>query len=435
MTEKVDVIVVGAGFAGLVASRELAHRGLSVLVLEGRDRIGGRTWTDHRLGRDLELGGTWFHHVQPHVWAELVRYGMELTPSPDPEVFLVAGEDGPTAVDPEAGTDLIGQGLGHVTSDARELVPRPFHALFNEAAVLEADRHSVAERLATLDIGPVGREIAEAFYATGYQAPAEEVSVAHAARINALCHWDAELELEAAATFKLVGGTRTLMEAIRADYGGRIELGTDVTSVSSGGDEVVATTAAGTEYRASAVIVTAPINAVSRIAFDPPLAPCKRELVEVGQASRGVKMWIRVRGHVAPFLGFASPVRSPLTIAMAEYDACGDTLIVAFGPDHSRISADDTEAVQAAVRHWLPDAEVVEATGHDWTDDPFSGETWANLRPGQMSAGIPEMQRHEQGVYFAGSDYATGWLGYIDGAVESALTVSRHVMADLKAER
>ena len=65
----VDVVVIGAGFAGLVAARELGRAGLDVLVLEARDRVGGRTWTDHRLGHDLELGGTWVHWVQPHAWA------------------------------------------------------------------------------------------------------------------------------------------------------------------------------------------------------------------------------------------------------------------------------------------------------------------------------------------------------------------------------
>jgi monoamine oxidase len=77
-----DVVVIGAGFAGLVAARELGRAGLGVLVLEARDRVGGRTWTDHRLGHDLELGGTWVHWVQPHAWAEMTRYGREITRSP-----------------------------------------------------------------------------------------------------------------------------------------------------------------------------------------------------------------------------------------------------------------------------------------------------------------------------------------------------------------
>ena len=53
-------------------------------MLEARDRIGGRTWTAERLGRRLELGGTWVHPTQPHVWAELTRYGLEVVASPEP---------------------------------------------------------------------------------------------------------------------------------------------------------------------------------------------------------------------------------------------------------------------------------------------------------------------------------------------------------------
>ena len=55
-----DAIVIGAGFAGLIAARELSRQhGLNVLIIEGRDRIGGRTWTAKALGEEFEMGGTW----------------------------------------------------------------------------------------------------------------------------------------------------------------------------------------------------------------------------------------------------------------------------------------------------------------------------------------------------------------------------------------
>ena len=80
--EKKHVIVVGAGFAGLTAARELQTAGIEYHIVEARDRIGGRAWTDDRLGRPLEIGATWVHWHQPHVWSEITRYGQDIIASP-----------------------------------------------------------------------------------------------------------------------------------------------------------------------------------------------------------------------------------------------------------------------------------------------------------------------------------------------------------------
>jgi monoamine oxidase len=61
---EVDVIVIGAGHAGLIASRDLAQRGYKVSLIEARDRIGGRTWTSTIDGFGYEMGGTWIHWEQ-----------------------------------------------------------------------------------------------------------------------------------------------------------------------------------------------------------------------------------------------------------------------------------------------------------------------------------------------------------------------------------
>jgi monoamine oxidase len=95
MTVAADVVVIGGGFAGVTTARELTRRGHSVLVLEARDRLGGRTFYTEKLGRKLELGGTWVHWFQPHVWAEITRYGLELTQSPVPEKgYWITGASG-----------------------------------------------------------------------------------------------------------------------------------------------------------------------------------------------------------------------------------------------------------------------------------------------------------------------------------------------------
>src|SRR5215469_14102254 len=91
-----DVVVVGAGFAGVTAARELAAGGRSVLLVEARDRIGGRTWYKRSaLGSwDLEMGGNFIDPCQQLVSREVSRYGVEVTPPNPlslPAAWLVGG--------------------------------------------------------------------------------------------------------------------------------------------------------------------------------------------------------------------------------------------------------------------------------------------------------------------------------------------------------
>ena len=83
MSQK-KVVIIGAGFAGLVAALELQTAGIDYEILEAKDRIGGRAWTEERMGRPLELGATWVHWFQAHIWTEIMRYGQrtEITASP-----------------------------------------------------------------------------------------------------------------------------------------------------------------------------------------------------------------------------------------------------------------------------------------------------------------------------------------------------------------
>jgi len=79
MAERRDVIVVGAGVAGLTAARLLAREGARVVVLEARDRIGGRVWTDRRDGRVTDLGASWIHGTTDSpVAAAAEAFGMRM---------------------------------------------------------------------------------------------------------------------------------------------------------------------------------------------------------------------------------------------------------------------------------------------------------------------------------------------------------------------
>ncbi|MBA8989325.1 monoamine oxidase [Curtobacterium pusillum] len=78
MATAADVVVVGAGAAGLAAARALNRAGRRVVVLEARDRIGGRTWTDSALGVPVDLGASWIHGIDGNpLWALASAFGIE----------------------------------------------------------------------------------------------------------------------------------------------------------------------------------------------------------------------------------------------------------------------------------------------------------------------------------------------------------------------
>ena len=77
-----DAIIIGGGFAGVTAAREVRKAGLRCVILDARDRLGGRTWYAELAGHPVELGGAWIHWIQPHVWAEVTRYGLAVVESP-----------------------------------------------------------------------------------------------------------------------------------------------------------------------------------------------------------------------------------------------------------------------------------------------------------------------------------------------------------------
>nr|WP_286159415.1 FAD-dependent oxidoreductase [Mycobacterium sp. 852013-50091_SCH5140682] len=85
----VDVVVVGAGFAGLSAADRLSSQGASVLVIEGRDRVGGRSFTGEVAGVKVDLGATWVAQRHTAIRDLMERLGCSLTPQFDEGVNLL----------------------------------------------------------------------------------------------------------------------------------------------------------------------------------------------------------------------------------------------------------------------------------------------------------------------------------------------------------
>ncbi|MBT2548792.1 NAD(P)/FAD-dependent oxidoreductase [Arthrobacter sp. ISL-65] len=421
-TRQADVVIVGAGFAGLTAARELRQAGLSVIVLEARDRIGGRTWLDHRLGRPLEMGGTWVHWTQPYVWAEMKRYGIGAVQSPVPRTAYWWAGGARHEGTPEQLLNEIDAPNRKLVEQSRQYFPQPF-APFTNPDIKGIDHVSLPKKIAELQITDYSRDVLESFWALNFNGPVDDAAFTQALRWVALTNGDWLVNFEACATFKIQGGTGQLINGIAA--GTDVRLGTTVAAVNYSGGNVTVLTSDG-EFQAAHVICTLPLGAMGTIAFEPPLPGASRKSIAEGQVSRGIKVWVTVRGDVQPFVALGA-AEWPLNFAQAEYDQDGNTILVAFGPDSTRLDATDLQQVQAAVDLLVPDLEVLDVASHDWTGDALSGETWPMHRPGFLTETLPGFQQPHGCLLFAGSDYANGWGGFIDGAIESGLEVARSI--------
>jgi len=424
-----DVVVIGAGFAGLIAARELGRAGLGVLVLEARDRVGGRTWTDRRLGHDLELGGTWVHWVQPHTWAEMTRYGRQITTSPAAGQAYWLGAGGAL----RTGTldefmALIAAGQQAIVDDVRAAIPRGIDPAAGQIG--ELDALSIADRLDGLGLDEEARVANEAVWVGHVNARLDQVGLSSALRWTAAAggHW--QLMHEASATYRVVGGMSGFTRAIAADVAGQIRLGTTVRRVAQTADRAVVTCADGAQARARRVISTLPVNAIAGVEWEPGLPGAWQRANAETVASQGVKIWVRASGRVPRFVAYASQ-RHPISVLKTEFADDDATVLVGFGPDHTQLDVTSVAAVQAAVDAMRPGLKVLDVAAHDWMKDPLSRTTWMTHRPGQLTRDLAGLQQPAGVVHFASSDNASLWGGFIDGAIESGLREARRVAAEL----
>lgn len=451
-----DVVVIGGGFAGVSAARELRHAGLRTLLLEARNRLGGRTFTA-RLGDELfDLGGTWVHSTQPHVFAEVNRYGLELieTPGAIPERLLwwdgerarEAGvrEWGPLLKEafcasdgsvPEApmsvlkGYALLSRQMSDFHEGAAAAFPLPFEPFLNDAW-LDADTRSVRDRLDQLNLSDARRGLLEGVLGASVHGAFDQASLLEMLRWWALSGHDLQRYSDSVARFRFRDGTVSLIDAMLEDGRPDVRLGAPVARVAQDGDKVNVTTERGERFRARAVVAALPMNVLEKIQFVPALRPAKLAASRERHAGAGIKLYARVRGELPPLAIFA-PESEPLSSIFSMGEGRHGTELVAFGTDPRRLDAHSASAVQNFLRRFLPDVEVLDTVAYDWHLDPWSLGTWCVLRKGQATKYLAALREPHGRVHFAGADWAMGWRGFIDGAIESGTRVAQQVVTQL----
>ncbi|KAI9002909.1 hypothetical protein DFJ74DRAFT_695315 [Hyaloraphidium curvatum] len=330
-----DCIVVGAGFAGLTALRELAWRGVkSILVVEARDRIGGRTFTaELPWGGDqgttkVEMGGTWVHVSQPHVFAELTRYGLRnslvaseslFKPGATSLTFVEPGDTHTTfsrvEYDPSYDEALV----AFFDVDGflgRKDIPQPFTLStsdLNAEGLAKWDALSVGDRVEQLlKAGKINGKQAD--YVLAYmsslalQPDPKKMGFVEAWRWFSLPGHTVEGLVEAGGVWKLKHGTTNLLGHILDDAlsaGAKIDFVFDrvVDSVTEADGVVTLSTtlnplatptpsnpAEAVAFKARSTIITIPHNVLHKVSFSPPLSTAKAAAIGEPHTGEGYKV-------------------------------------------------------------------------------------------------------------------------------------------------
>lgn len=426
MPETYDVIVIGAGFAGVTAARECAKAGLRTLLLEARDRLGGRTYTTVWNGSVTELGGTWVHWTQPYVWTEIERYGMALAESGGGARLVLRRSGGDLAdVNFAEYAAQILAAVGEYMGPSRWMFPQP-HSPFASGMAAQQDGVNAAEPLERI-ADPLVRDFFDAFVATSVGNRAREAAWVEMVRWYALAGHNYFDHVAALGRYKLRDGARALLGAMLADGKPELQLGEAVARVRQDGARAAVATASGAEHVARAVIAALPLNVLCDVAWEPALDPRKREASAQRHAGASTKVHVLVEGeHPVTCL---APSDSALNTLTCEHVGGGRTHLIGFGPSAELLDVTDPKQIERAVRELLPGARVLDSTAWDWNADPYARGTWCTLRPGQYSRHLAALQQPAGRVFFASADWANGWRGNIDGAIEQGLVAARQVRA------
>jgi len=454
-TTHYDVIVIGAGFAGLCAARDISRSGKSVLLIEARDRIGGRTYTSPRHGHNLEMGGTWVHWLQPHVFHEIHQYGLQGqlkrsigTAPPNcspagPEMIyfphngnvekINSGEYGEKMnAAMKAFCDVDGDG-------GRLLFEFPYSASPNDSPELKRlDGMSIADRIAELrgKISDEEIDIMAGFFASIGCCSLDKISAFDAFKWWSLPGHDVTALMAAVCYFKLKCGTTKLAQSILSEFRGDTLFSAPVSNIQQSGQLVTVTTRTGVKVTAAYVVSCVPLNVLHSISFSPPLSNEKFQASQLGHSNKAAKIHMYTKTHIPAMFTMTIPP-SPILFGFSETDlptSQGGGSFTVYFTQSELFTTSSAESIVQGFKNEMQSSSIVpekltpdELICHNWTQDEFARGLWCAYPPGFGDKYFEALQKPEGRVYFASADWADGWRGFIDGAIEQGCKIARSV--------
>jgi monoamine oxidase len=448
MTDDVDVCVIGAGFAGLTAARRLTAAGQSVLVLEARDRVGGRIWT-HRLGDGsvVDRGGAWLAPQHDAAFSLASELGVSTYRTWVKGAHLLVGDGrtrrytglipkiSPLAVATIALTQLRLDRLARTV---------PLEAPWTARRAGEWDATTVASYLRRTRISSsIGRDLFEMAVRGLFAADdLEDVSFLHLLfLVRAHGSINTLFSIEGGAQENMVeGGAGTIAERMAADLGDAVCCNQAVHSIAQEGGRVTVH-ATGRTVQARRAIVAVPPAIAAEIDFDPALPTDRRDLLAMAVGGMETKTMLV---YDEPFWrsdGLSGQTAEPNSASEVTLDGSpslgrpGVLASFTFGRVARRLDAlDESErrrAVLAAISARLGPRAATPAAFIEtsWWHEPWSrGCSFAHLPPGAMTRYGGLLRAPLDLVHWAGTETSTTSHGSIDGAVRSGERAAAEIL-------
>lgn len=444
-----DVVVIGAGLAGLTAARDLVRAGVrSVVVLEARDRVGGRTFTRRSGSLPLDVGGQWIGPTQDRIAALAQTLGIEVfqTYNTGLNVFFREGRRStyegaiPTG-DPLALPELAAalQSLNDmaatVPTDAPWSAPNAaeWDGQTMETWKLANVQHSGARFLIDLGIEAV------------WACEPRDVSLLHVLfYIASAGSFEALINTAGGAQeSRFVGGSQQVSQRLADELGRRVVLDSPVRRIvrSRGklrveSDRIV--------VRADRVIVAMAPVMCGRIEFVPGLPALRDQLtqrVPMGSVIKCQAVYERPFWRDQNLTGQATSDVGPVKITFDNSPPSGTPgVLLGFIEGHEarvwgRRPADERrQAVLASFARYFGDELLTprEYVEMNWGDEAWSRGCYVGFTPPGVLLDYGEALREPVGaIHWAGTETATEWNGYMDGAVQSGQRAAAEVLAAL----